>query len=156
MWRAPAFQCIFVENSSKVDAANKEAKSVQLLNLKSDGIGLKCTRANDVLTIIRFVLVCIVYVLMMGFCTFLMMLAYQRVSYSHTLHVSALNEQCLLTQFGASGVPSQMSLHIMKRRDSGLYTLEDILQKNSNLFLERRMGLCNKVSSNSYWKGSVW
>ena len=45
----PIFQCIFVGNSSTVYVANKEVKSVQLLNLKSDGMVLNSFRANDVL-----------------------------------------------------------------------------------------------------------
>ena len=36
------------EHSSTVFAVNKEMKTVQVLNLKSDGVGLKCAKANDV------------------------------------------------------------------------------------------------------------
>ena len=63
----PTFQCIIIENSGKVYAANKKVKSVQLLNLKSDRIGLNGTRANDGLNIKLSVVMCIVCVSVIDF-----------------------------------------------------------------------------------------
>ena len=77
-----------------------------MVNLKSDGIGLKCTRANDVF---EYHTVCgDVYSLGLnnGFLYISHDVGISKVntiSNSHILRVGALNEPCVLTPFGASG-----------------------------------------------------
>ena len=159
----PTFQCIFVENSSKVYAANKEVKSVQFLNLKSDGVGLQCARANDVFDYHN---VCgDVYSLCLndGFLCIFHDVGISKVdttSNSHIFIVNDVNEPCVLAPFGTSGAlftnekkfaifeikPSTEIIHFAgKEGQQG-----NVTGPASNCRFMQPVGICNEFKSVAY------